>query len=148
MEIRRSEIALLESNSKRYWVLCNILKEKEEGRLVAYKALVITAKDNRGETTVRLLKFHINVSVHLPKHRQVSKGEDIFLGVQHVDPYYDRLILEEIKHIPQVSERKQLQKQARRLQPPEEPEFPLLPSPHHLLGSRETGAISSTEREI
>lgn len=137
IEIRRSEIALLEACSKRYWVLCNIKREKEDGRLVAYKAIVITAKDNRGETIVRLLKFHINVTILLPKHRKVSKGEEIFLSVRHVDPYYDRLIMDEIKHIPKVSERKQIEKMAQRLQPPQEPEFPLLPFPHNLLGPRQ-----------
>jgi len=135
-EIRRQEISLLEVNSKRYWVLCNIKKEKEEGRVLMYRGLVVTAKDHRGETVVRLLKFQINVSILLFKHRKVQKGEDIYVKVEHVDPFYDTLVLEEVKYVPRVSERKQIQKVAKMMEPPEELKFPALPAPHSLLGTK------------
>jgi len=59
-----------------------------------YKALVLTSKDDRNETLILLRKYELEVRAVIP--RKLEKGEVIYVKVEHVDPFYDRLIVKDV----------------------------------------------------
>eukprot|EP01125_Pyxidicula_operculata_P012675 TRINITY_DN4175_c0_g1_i3.p1 TRINITY_DN4175_c0_g1~~TRINITY_DN4175_c0_g1_i3.p1 ORF type:complete len:806 (-),score=145.08 TRINITY_DN4175_c0_g1_i3:8-2425(-) len=97
VEVRRTEISVLEKNSVRFWVLCNIEQDLQDSSYTTYKALVVTAKDDRNETLVIIRKYELEARMVI--RRNVVKGEVIYVKVVHVSAFYDRLILKEVPEL-------------------------------------------------
>jgi len=97
-ESRKSDILTLQKNSSRFWIYWSIKNDIEANVFTQYSGLVIVARDDRNETTVLLR--HYELEARMTTKRKYTKGEKIYLKVEHVDPFYDRLILKEAKGRP------------------------------------------------
>jgi len=97
-ESRKSDIQTLQKNSNRFWIYWSIKNDLEDNVFTQYSGLVIIARDDRNETTV--LIRHYELEARMTTKRKYTKGEKIFLKVEHVDPFYDRLVLKEAKGKP------------------------------------------------
>jgi hypothetical protein len=49
LQAKKTEIELLQQNSKRYWILMCIKNETQEKKTTSFTALVITARDDKNE---------------------------------------------------------------------------------------------------
>lgn len=82
-------------NSTRFWILHSIQQDLRDAKYAAYRALVLTSRDDRNEALVLLR--HYELEARMTVRRQLTKGELIYVRVEHVDPFYDRLILKEYR---------------------------------------------------
>lgn len=82
-------------NSTRFWVLHSIKQDLQDGKFAAYRALVLTSRDDRNEALV--LIRHYELEARMTVRRPLTKGELIHVKVEHVDPFYDRIILKEYR---------------------------------------------------
>jgi exoribonuclease R len=94
-ESRKADIMILQKNSTRFWIYWSIKNDIEDNIYTQYSGLVVIARDDRNETTV--LIRHYELEAKMTTKRKYTKGERIFLKVEHVDPFYDRLVLKEAK---------------------------------------------------
>ena len=64
-------------------------------KYTAYRALVITARDDKDQAVILIRAYEIEA--RMVPERQLTKGELIHVKVEHVDPFYDRLVLKEYR---------------------------------------------------
>jgi len=94
LEIRMREIEVLKKCSTRFWILHCIKRECEISGIIQYKALILMSKDDRNESLILVRKYELETRIIL--QRKAEKGEVIYVKVDHVDPFYDRLILRDV----------------------------------------------------
>uniref|UniRef100_A0A6B2KYC4 RNB domain-containing protein n=1 Tax=Arcella intermedia TaxID=1963864 RepID=A0A6B2KYC4_9EUKA len=93
VEVKLNEVKILRTNSEKFWIL-HAMKQESKSSKVLYKSIVLTSKDDRNETLILILKYHLEVKTTI--HRKLVKGQEIYVAVEHIDPFYDRIVLKDV----------------------------------------------------
>jgi exoribonuclease R len=87
---KTSEIAHLQRQSERFWILKYIEEQKRISSFNVYRAVVIS---NVPQTDVSVMMLKFGLQVKMVSTRPLQKGEILEVYVEHVDPFFDVLIL-------------------------------------------------------
>jgi exoribonuclease R len=89
---RTSAIIHLQRQSERFWILKYIEERKRILPFMVYKVVVIS---NVPQTDVSVMMLKFGLQVKMVSTRPLQKGEILEVYVEHVDPFFDILILKE-----------------------------------------------------
>ena len=97
---RTTEVNSLMKQASRFWVLHCLQQLTLAEPYRKFKALVIDARDIKAtqEATLLLLDFGLETNITAPQ--LLMRGQTIHVRVDMVNPFYDTLILKEVKTVP------------------------------------------------
>lgn len=97
---RTTEVNSVAKHASRFWVLHCLQQLTVADPFRKFKALVIDSRDlkNGNEATLLLLDFGLETNITAPQ--LLMRGQTIHVRVDMVNPFYDTLILKEVKTIP------------------------------------------------
>ena len=100
LQSKRTEITALANQSSRFWVLQCLQQIHLTDPYRKFKALVIDSSSikHTNESTVLILDF--GIQVNMTAKRLMLKGETIFVRTDLINPFYDTLIIKEVKTTP------------------------------------------------
>lgn len=100
LQTKRTEVTALANHSSKFWVLQCLQQIHLTDPYRKFKALVIDSGDIKttSESTVLLLDFGIQSNI--TAKRLLLKGETISVRVDMINPFYDTLILKEVRTTP------------------------------------------------
>lgn len=100
LQAKMTETNAVSAQASRFWVLHCLQQLTLADPFRKFKALVIDSKDikNTHEATLLLLDFGLETNITAPQ--LMLKGQTIHVRVDMINPFYDTLILKEVKTVP------------------------------------------------
>jgi len=110
LQAKKTELAALSAASSRFWVLQCLQQLTLTQPYKRFKALVIDSKSIKTSHESTLLLLDFGIQTNITATRLFLKGETIWVRIDMINPFYDTLILKEVKTTPKKPRRLHLAK--------------------------------------
>lgn len=97
---RTTEVNSVQKHASRFWVLHCLQQLTVADPFRKFKALVIDSRDTKNEQEATLLLLDFGLETNITAPQLLMRGQTIHVRVDMVNPFYDTLILKEVKTVP------------------------------------------------
>lgn len=97
---RTAEVNSVSKHASRFWILHCLQQLTLAEPFRKFKALVIDSRDGKIATEATLLLLDFGLEANITAPQLMMRGQTIHVRVDIVNPFYDTLILKEVKTVP------------------------------------------------